>query len=63
MENTDDRIKREREHVIYVVKKSFSITTPWKKHTMNESYDNGWNDCLKELKKKQKDLIKWIENL
>ena len=40
------------------------ITKPWKrKHFMGEdhSYDNGWNDCIKEMTKNGKRLKIYVE--
>ena len=61
----------DKEKIIALIKQSFLICNPWKKPEPNIKdwytnvliYEDGWNNCLKELKKNQKKLIKMIEGI
>jgi hypothetical protein len=47
------------------LKMAFRIVNPWKKRVekgygeamLAETYAEGWNDCLKEIKRRQKKLL------
>lgn len=48
---------------IEIVKMSYRITNPWKVNAPGGEYTRGWNDCLKAIKKAQKEHLKRLEIL
>lgn len=48
---------KDMEKLREILKMAFRTTTPWKEN-QGEEFDMGWNACLKETKKRQKEYIK-----
>ena len=43
--------------VIYIINTAIRTVKPWKIRFGNEEYQKGWNDCVKELNKRQKKYV------
>ena len=56
-----------KEFLLSTLKTAFKTITPWKKRDygvvsdINHAYTNGWNACIKEIKKNRVRYIKFIE--
>jgi len=55
-----------KEFLLSVLKTAFSVVIPWKinwYHNNSQEYVKGWNDCIKEAKKKRKLFMDMVKNL
>lgn len=53
-----------KEFLLSVFKTAFRIVIPWKlNYEHSEDYRKGWNDCIKEAKKKKKQFMNMVGNL
>jgi len=46
-----------KETIIYIINTAIRTVKPWKIRFGHEEYQKGWNDCVKELNKRQKKYV------
>ena len=46
-----------KESIIYLMNTAIRTVKPWKIRSGHEEYQKGWNDCIKELNKRQKKYV------
>jgi len=46
-----------KETIIYIINTAIKTVKPWKISHGDEEYQKGWNDCVKELNKRQKKYV------
>ena len=46
-----------KETIIYIINTAIRTVKPWKIRFGHEEYQKGWNDCIKELNKRQKKYV------
>ena len=60
-----------KDFLLSALKTCFKTINPWKKNVYtapstdlhSEVYINGWNDCIREIKKNEKKYIQFVETL
>lgn len=46
----------EKSHILFWVSTSIKTVTPWKIRIGSDEYQRGWNDCVKDIRKRRKKL-------
>lgn len=53
-----------QEQFVFFLKKGFEITRPWRKQNpFDDKYEAGFNDCIKEIKKREKKFLEYLNKL